>query len=243
MKAAILKPLRRLWGGRAKMSLTARRRLSREVVEKSLSLGVALAGIADVPALRTSLSHRSCAVRWPVDACSAVVLAWAHPSSDPLLDRWDGGSGRTPGNRCLIRTGASLVRWLKRRHGIGALQMPYQIGHGGIFVKDAAVLAGLGVIGRHNLVVTPRFGSRIRLRAILLNTWLAPTGPVSNFAPCDPCPAPCRDACPQGAFDGGDYDHRRCLRQMLRDEDAPVPDESGGIQYCRACELACLVGQ
>ena len=48
--------------------------------------------------------------------------------------------------------------------GINALSLPYQIEFGGTFLKDSAVLAGLGVIGKHNLLVTPEFGSDLRLQ-------------------------------------------------------------------------------
>lgn len=205
-------------------------------------MGASLAGIADGDTLHAVVDDRPERVRWPRDARSAIVLARAHPAAEPLLDRWDCGPGRTPGNRLLAETAASLVHWLKRRYRIAAILLPYQIVDGGVFAKDAAVLAGLGVIGRNNLVVTPAYGPRVRLVVVLTATRLVPTSPVAAFTPCDRCPAPCLDACPQGALAGDRYDRRRCMRQMACDEAHPVTDQTGGIQYCRACELACPVG-
>jgi epoxyqueuosine reductase len=242
MKTSIFQHIRLPWRADAKLTPAARRQLAREVVDKALAIGVSLAGIADCKALRASPSHRAETVRWPSDARSAIVLALSHPASDSRLDHWNGEPGGTPGNRRLTRAGLTLVRWLKRRHGIEALSVPYPIQRGGVFFKDAAVLAGLGIIGRNNLVVTPTLGPRIRLRVILLNTRLTPTGPLADFNPCDPCSAPCLYACPQGAFRSGSFDRRCCLCQMARDESVAVPDDGIAIQYCRVCELACPLG-
>jgi epoxyqueuosine reductase len=230
------------WRHPARPSPRNRRDLAREVVQKAVSLGASLAGIAEVDALRDSPSHRSQPVRWPPDARSAIVLALDHPPHQPDLDRWDGRTGGTPGNRRLIRCASALVRWLKDRHGIAARTMPYQITQGGVFLKDAAVLAGLGVIGRNNLVVTPAFGPRIRLKVILSVARLPATGPLAHFSPCQGCPEFCRRACPRAAFRSGAYDQRCCLCQMWRDENAAGASEGGAIAYCRICELGCPVG-
>ena len=86
---------------------------------------------------------------------------------------------------------------------IAAQPLPYHVEKGGIFLKDAAMLAGLGIIGANNLLITPQFGPRVRLRALFLDCELAaPTGPL-NFSPCDGCNQPCWEACPQQAFVSG----------------------------------------
>lgn len=243
MKPSFLRKWRLPWRAPGRLSSRARRELSQEVALKATSFGASLAGIADTDALRASASHRSQRVRWPPDARSAIVLALAHPPQQMPLDCWDGRPGGTPGNRRLIRCATALVRWLKQRHGIDARTMPYQIGEGGVFLKDAAVMAGLGVMGRNNLVVTPDFGPRVRVRVILATVPLAPTGPLAGFTPCDGCPGFCRSACPQDAFRSGVYDQHCCLCQMWRDESGAKSNESDGISYCRVCELACPVGK
>ncbi|CAB1081528.1 hypothetical protein D1AOALGA4SA_9178 [Olavius algarvensis Delta 1 endosymbiont] len=48
---------------------------------------------------------------------------------------------------------------------------------GGIFFKDSGVLAGLGSIGKNNLLVTPEYGPRIRVWPLLFDAELKPTGP------------------------------------------------------------------
>jgi epoxyqueuosine reductase len=39
----------------------------------------------------------------------------------------------------------------------GHRPLPYKVEEGGMFLKDAATLAGLGIIGKNNLLITPEF--------------------------------------------------------------------------------------
>ena len=214
--------------------------LSKQIVAKALCLGASLAGSAAIGSIRRTPSHRKAGdPRWPEAARSAVILALDHPAGEPSRDWWDSRSGKTPGNRELIRVVEGLCHWLAKELALTAFPLPYGVEDGGLFLKEAAVVAGLGVIGRNNLLVTPRFGSRVRLRALLL-----------AFDPCAGCPAPCLQACPQEAFARGRYDRRRCRRQIEKDQENPyrIMDMSSMtyaitcIKYCRACELACPVG-
>jgi len=88
------------------------------------------------------------------------------------------------------------------------------------------------------------------LRALLLDLDLAPTGPIDWFAPCTQCPRPCQHACPQAAFENGAYIRDRCMAQMEADRALGAITDPGGqripgamVKYCRACELACPVGE
>ncbi len=67
------------------------------------------------------------------------------------------------------------------------------------------MLAGLGTVGKNNLVITPKYGPRIRWRVLLLGHAAKATGPV-EYDPCDGCDERCRKACPVGAFDETAYD-------------------------------------
>jgi epoxyqueuosine reductase len=218
-------------------------RLTTAIVDQGLELGATAAGIASRP---TGDTPRGALVTWPRGAEALVVLTLAHPEDEPDLDYW-GVRGSTIGNRRQKRMLDDLAAWLRAEHGIDAQPLPYQIEQGGTFLKDAAALAGLGVVGVNNLLITPDHGPRVRLRALAVATPLATTEP-RDFAPCAECARPCLAACPQDAFESGKYDRRRCQRQMTLDEAARAVRSCNGsprsvIAYCRACELGCVVGE
>jgi epoxyqueuosine reductase len=175
-------------------------------------------------------------------------LGLKHPENDLQLDWWN--RGNTNGNRRLIEISESLKQWLKKEHGLGAQPLPYHLEWGGLFLKDAAVLAGLGIIGRSNLFLHPEWGSRIRLRSILVEGDLEPTSSSKAFSPCETCNDLCHSACPQNALSSGVYSRPNCRIQLESDIANKVPgeeiDENGNpvlvIKYCRACELACPAG-
>ena len=243
---------------------------SSQVIEKAKEFGASLAGIANVEALKRSPSHliykkldeyrtvgtkegnlKSDEIVWPENVKSAIVIAIWHPEEKPELDWWGHvSSGGTSGNRMLISSNSRLSAWLEKEKGIKTTQLPYHIENGGIFLKDAAVMAGLGCIGKNNMLVTPEYGPRVRLRAMLTNEFLPDTGPV-HFDPCTNCSMHCTNACPQNAFKNGDYSRALCNIQMETDRaDAALTkaqekteNSSLCIKYCRACELSCPVGQ
>jgi epoxyqueuosine reductase len=222
---------------------------AQDLLRHARSIGASMAGIASREALQNSRSYVACGLGpWPQNAESILVLGLAHPADQPRLDWWDGIQG-TPGNRVLMEIARDIIDWLRLELGIAARDIPYRMEKGGIFLKDAAVLAGLGVIGRNNLLVTPSFGPRVRLRALFLDRILEAARPL-EYAPCAACDAPCLRACPQKAFLGGPYERSFCGRQMDRDvarrkpgsKPAAGEPERGWIKYCRRCELACPVG-
>jgi len=198
--------------------------LTESIVEKAKSLGASAVGVADVERLKASPSHRispkigmgldvrwrdapddvvPAEVEWPADAVSAVVIGVSHPAAQRELDWYDGKG--TPGNRALIRIVKELSDWLKDSYALTTYRPPYFIESGGLFMKDAAVLAGLGSVGKNNLVITPKYGPRIRWRVLLLCREAKATGPV-EYHPCDGCDVRCRKACPVGAFEEAAYD-------------------------------------
>jgi epoxyqueuosine reductase len=187
-------------------------------------------------------------VTWPAEAKSVLVLGLAHPASRPQLDWW--ARQNTQGNRRLINISESFRKWLAETHRSVATPLPYHLENGGLFLKDAAVLAGLGIIGNSNLMLHPEWGPRIRLRAVLINEDLPPSKRVADFAPCDDCDNRCHRACPQNAFAQGRYSRPKCAVQMQIDMQNSTPEKQIGkdgvavmtTKYCRACELACPAG-
>ena len=268
------------------MSVQSSKKFAKQLIEKAVELGADLAGIASVQALRKSPSHEIYAklndhksvgskeggdipsgkITWPADAISALIIAIEHSEAKPELDWWqEGYSGGTQGNRLLISTIERLAGWLAKEKGVKTYKLSYFIERSGIFLKDAAVLAGLGCIGKNNILVTPKFGPRVRLRAMFLNVDLPPTGPI-DFDPCQECEMPCRGVCPQNAFKEKIYLPKEfgiaqlpgrssvfsrylCSIQMEADIDRSQETAVKGkdeattlIKYCRRCEFACPVG-
>ncbi len=244
----------------------------RKIVEKALEVGASLAGIASVKDLRASPSLEAYSRKpfyeeydpesddyfefkgfnWREEHKSILVWALVHPISTPELDWWSMKvPGFTPGNGVMRMQSKKLRVWMGEEFGINALSLPYQIEFGGVFLKDSAHLAGLGVIGRNNLLVTPEYGTRVRLRGIFIEAELEPTEPL-DFDPCNGCDMPCHKVCPRDAFRSGSFERALCkLENDKRDAEAEMIDGSiMGIDEpsmvskpCRYCELACPVAQ
>jgi len=80
--------------------------------------------------------------------------------------------------------------------------------------KTLAELAGLGWRGRNNLLVTPRYGARVRLVSILTDLPLKTDRPYQGPR-CGTCKA-CIQACPAGAIkeDPAEFDHLKCFEKL-----------------------------
>jgi len=82
---------------------------------------------------------------------------------------------------------------------------------GDISLRHAAVQSGLGVFGRHNLVIHPRFGSRLSFTGLLTELPLESDPPLTEEL-CNQCGL-CVEACPGKALDEeGKTEDLKCLR-------------------------------
>ena len=262
--------------------------LARLLAEKAKAFGADAIGFASVESLKNGPSERLFpvmkdhsrdhfaeeittglphgAVYWEPEAKTAVVIAVSHPRSDPSMDWWC-GEINPPGNKKLLQITKKLEAFLHEYDpSISVWQKRYHVERGGIYLKEAAVQAGLGCIGRNNLLVTPDFGPRVRLRAMLISEALPPTGPT-DFDPCRGCGEYCIRGCPQKAFSEviyteqetglahlparkGDYFRQACSLEMKKNEDTAetelMPEICDHpekiIKYCRNCEFLCPVG-
>ena len=236
--------------------------LSTEIINQAESFQDIQAGITHLEDILRGPSYRAITkgprnmphlddiqvVNWPNKKCSVLILGLKHPKNDPRLDWWERGDSW--GNRRLREISDLFKKWLLKEHGLGSQPLPYHVEKGGLFLKDAAVMAGLGIIGQNNLLLRPEWGARIRLRSILIEADLQPTEVIEGFSPCETCDYFCQKACPMNAFPNRNYSREICNRQMNTDEENKVPDgeisENGEhnlvIKYCRVCELSCPVG-
>lgn len=107
-----------------------------------------------------------------------------------------------------------------------------QLGH--ISHKHTAVAAGLGWIGRNNLLVHPQFGSRLRYNTVLTDMALEPDAPL-DFG-CGECSA-CISSCPAHAIkqEQAEFDHRGCYEMLTVFKNK----RNLGHHICGLCVKAC----
>lgn len=80
--------------------------------------------------------------------------------------------------------------------------------------RHAAIAAGLGTFGRHNLVIHPRFGTRVIFASIITNLELQPSAKCDQDF-CIHCNL-CVENCPARALDEeGKTDVRKCFGHAL----------------------------
>ena len=107
-----------------------------------------------------------------------------------------------------------------------------QKGH--ISHKALAQAAGIGWLGRNNLIVHPEYGARIRLVSILTDLPLQTNGPVEDA--CGEC-RQCIAVCPAGAIkeQAEAFDHLGCFEKLKEFRNT----YNIGQYICGVCIKAC----
>lgn len=135
---------------------------------------------------------------------------------------------------------AHLVAQRLQEWGRQALPVPasqivdWEGQRGHVSHKKIGVLAGLGWIGRNNLLVNPEAGSRLRLTTVLTDLPFETGERLANG--CGPCRR-CVPVCPAGAVkdDPGGFDHRACYEKLKEFRRAGLT----GQLICGVCVKAC----
>jgi len=120
------------------------------------------------------------------------------------------------------------------KQGFKSEVIPYQPG---LYLKEAAALAGMGPIGKNNLLLTEEFGSQVRLRAIATNAPLVTGEPIYESSYCVECKN-CMEACPADAFSEGAYNIEKCLSYNQKNLER-ISDFSE--IWCNICIESCPV--
>jgi len=102
---------------------------------------------------------------------------------------------------------------------------------GYISLKHAAVIAGLGVIGKNYLLTSPQFGNLLWLSAVLTDAELEPDEKVQSTI-CDNCNK-CVESCPVGALDDlTSFGRKECSKFFM------IEDKKFKIK-CYLCRTIC----
>jgi epoxyqueuosine reductase len=124
--------------------------------------------------------------------------------------------------------------------------------------KPLAQAAGLGVLGRNGLIITPEAGSLVIIAAMTLPFFLDQDEPEPGLHQeepfpwcvyCDPDQPPCVRACPTGAVRGdGTLELSRCIQWYASGHGRTVPLEiarnwGNRLYGCTECQDACVHNQ
>lgn len=191
-----------------------------EVKEFALNEGASLFGVAETAALADQIHFLSSSSIHGLDR--AISMAF-HLSDRVLEDITDGPTKLyffhyQRANIHLDELALRVTHFLQSR-GWQALPIPasqiidWENQRGHISHKHAAVQAGLGWIGRNNLLVTPEMGAHVRLVTVLTDMPLKADQPMAWG--CGSCRA-CMATCPSRSImeRPEDFDHRGCYQQI-----------------------------
>lgn len=105
-------------------------------------------------------------------------------------------------------------------------------GRGLISMKHAAVLAGLGALGKSTLLLNKTYGNRLTVGAILTDLELSPD-PLAESICISNCEL-CLKSCPSGALDGKSADQSKCRPHTYGKNER-------GFDYtgCNKCRTVC----
>lgn len=119
---------------------------------------------------------------------------------------------------------------------------------GAVSHKAIARMAGLGWQGKNLLLITPQYGSRVRLVTVLTDAPLVADGPMKNR--CGECTR-CQEACPVNAIKGVNTDSHYASRNEAMHFDQCVEKLTEhfaqlagiGAPICGICIKVCPVGR
>lgn len=220
--------------------------MEQSIKELALKLGADVCGIANVAAFDNSPKGFS-----PLDVFSecksVVVIGLALPKglfkiSPRLVYNYYNYQSCPEVDRIAL----ALAKSFETKYNCLAVPMPsdspYEYwdeesksGHGLISMKHAAVLAGIGTLGKNTLLLSPVFGNKLTLGAILTNLDLKSDPPA--VASCiDGCHL-CLDKCPVHAIENGIVNQKLC-----RENTYGKTSRGFGTVDCNKCRVVCPRG-
>ncbi|NLU50898.1 MAG: epoxyqueuosine reductase [Syntrophomonadaceae bacterium] len=185
----------------------------------ALSLGIDDVGFAAVADYNSPRSPKIETIS--PDIKSIIVLVYKELSSCASADKDIAMSGRQALYDFARTTNYRVARYLESQYHANTFPVPpaqpfamlKETGGavGQVSLRHAAKAAGLGVFGRHNLIIHPRFGTRVLFSAVLTDLDLLSDPPLTDEL-CNDCNL-CVEECPARALDEeGKTDVNKCFR-------------------------------
>jgi epoxyqueuosine reductase QueG len=190
-----------------------------KIREFALTLGVDDVGFAAVQDYNSPKSPALESI-FP-GAKSLVVMAYHELDNCESENKQIAFSGRLDVMEFSRSCNYKMTRFLQREMKAKAMSVPASYpmqmsfetkgAVGEVSLRHAAVAAGLGNLGRHNLVIHPEMGSRVIFTAVITNLELPSDPPVTEKL-CTECGA-CVENCPANALEEEGRTHlMRCLK-------------------------------
>jgi epoxyqueuosine reductase len=206
----------------------------------SRTLGAGLFGVADISAIKADFElSEGTKKRLNRAVCLGVGLSF------PVLSEIEQEPTKLyfhhyrTANMFLDQMAFAVAGWIQER-GFQALPVPasqiidWESQKAHLSHKKIGVLAGIGWIGRNNLLVSKKFGAQFRLTTILTDMPLSANKPVRED--CGQC-VRCLDVCPVGAIgkDLKDFKHLACFEKLKDFQKQNIV----GQFICGVCVKAC----
>ncbi len=195
--------------------------LDKKVVRDfALSLGADVVGFAAIEDYKSPRSPDPHKILTGVRSLVVMGIRELHGATESGVNR-AGWTCRMTSAPIAREVAYRVANFLEKKTGTKAVMIPVSFPQemsletkgmiGDVSLRHAAVAAGLGVFGRHNLVINPEFGSRMIYTAVL-SELLYVSDPAVTENLCNNCNL-CVDACPAHALDEeSKTDTTKCLR-------------------------------
>ena len=216
-----------------------------EIIGAARRLGADLVGITSSDRFgHAPAGHKPTDIM--ANAQSVIVLALRCLNGPMKHHHWTSYTVVHEGNDIRLNNMAySLSCFMEEKYGAHAIPLapnsPYydwdedhQYAAGDLSHKHAAVAAGLGVIGKNSLLITPRYGNKVSLVSIITDIVLEPDALIGQ----ELCPSTCRlciDACPQQAINGDNTISQTKCRSYCWTK---LP-RGFSVLHCWACREVC----
>lgn len=193
--------------------------MKERIKEYALSLGIDDLGFVSASDYKSLRSPKLESI-FP-DVKSLVVLAYKEPSSCESSNMQIAMNGRLDLMEFSRTCNYKMVRFIEKEFKGKAMSVPasypmemsYETmgSVGEVSLRHAAVSAGLGTFGRHNLIIHPQLGTRVVFTAIITNLEIPSDQKITQDL-CLHCDL-CVKNCPAGALnEEGKTDVIKCIR-------------------------------